>query len=236
MKTIVDQFLSWHHLRDSTPDVLRGFVTNLEMMVVAELFVLIWGLIIALARTAPGRAGKPLRLIAVCYIDLFRGVPLLLIFLLVGFGLPQTGLPLFKDLSLFWLSVLALTLAYGAYVAEVYRSGIESIHHGQIAAARSLGLSHRHTSRYVVLPQAIRRVIPPLLNDFISLQKDTALASTIGVLEGVRAAQTYAGNVFNVSSLVGVSLCFVIITIPLARATDMLVKRDQKRMRAASAA
>ena len=134
--------------------------------------------------------------------------------------------------QLFILGVLALTLVYGAYVAEVYRSGIESIHWSQRAAARGLGLSQGQSLRYVVVPQAVRRVIPPLMNDFIGLQKDTALLNIVGVLEGFNLARIYAGNHFNLSSVTGLGICFLVITIPMTRLTDYLVKRDQQRMMA----
>jgi polar amino acid transport system permease protein len=232
MGQLVEQFLSWENISGSLPLVLHGFLVNLEMMVVAEAAVLVWALLLALARVAPGGWAAPLRVLSVGYVDFFRGVPLLLVFFLVGFGLPQTSLPGFSGMSLFALSVISLTLVYGAYVAEVYRAGIESVHPSQVAAGRSLGLSYAKTMRFVVLPQAVRRVVPPLLNDFVGLQKDTALAGVIGVLDGFKQASIYAGNHFNVSSLVGLSCCFVAITIPLARFTDRLLRRDAARRRA----
>jgi polar amino acid transport system permease protein len=131
--------------------------------------------------------------------------------------------------------VVSLTLVYAAYVAEVYRAGIDGVHPSQAAASRSLGLSYRQTMRFVVLPQAVRRVVPPLLNDFVGLQKDTALAATVGIIEGANAAQIYAGNTLNVSSYVGVAVCFIVITIPLARLVDVLLARDNRRMQAATA-
>ena len=150
---------------------------------------------------------------------------------MIGFGLPISGVPFFSDLSQYTLAALALTILYGAYVAEVYRAGIESIHWSQTAAARSLGLSQGRTMRFVVLPQAVRRVIPPLLNDFIGLQKDTALIGVIGVLDGFRRAQIYAGTHFNLSSFTVLAACYVVITFPLTRFTDRLLKRDQERLR-----
>jgi polar amino acid transport system permease protein len=150
---------------------------------------------------------------------------------MIGFGLPISGVPFFSDLSQYTLAALALTILYGAYVAEVYRAGIESIHWSQTAAARSLGLSQGKTMRFVVLPQAVRRVIPPLLNDFIGLQKDTALIGVIGVLDGFRRAQIYAGQNFNLSSFTVLAACYVVITIPMTRFTDRLLRRDQERLR-----
>jgi polar amino acid transport system permease protein len=225
-------FLDWHFLTDSLPSILTGFWLNVKLFMVAEALVLVWGLVVALARSSPGRAAAPLRWLSIVYLDLFRGLPALVTIYLVGFGLPLTGLPLFRNLSIFSLGALALTLIYGAYVAEVYRAGIESVHWSQPAAARSLGLTRSQTMRFVVVPQAVRRVIPPLLNDFICLQKDTTLVSAIGLLEGFNRARIYAGNRFNLSPVVGLGLCFVVITIPMARLTDYLVERDQRRMRA----
>jgi polar amino acid transport system permease protein len=151
---------------------------------------------------------------------------------MVGFGIPIAGVPWIGDWSHYQLAMLALTLLYGAYVAEVYRAGIDSVHWSQTAAARSLGLSQGKTMRFVILPQAVRRVIPPLLNDFIGLQKDTAFIGVIGVLDGFRRAQIYAGNNFNLTSFTGLALCYVVITIPMTRFTDRLLKRDAARMRA----
>jgi polar amino acid transport system permease protein len=227
-----DTFFSWEHLTNSLPQVLKGFATNLSLMVVAEVCVLVWGLALALLRSSQGRAVAPARWLAVGYIDLFRALPGLIVIYMVGFGMPIAGVPWVSDWSLFQLAVLALTLVYGAYVAEVYRAGIESIHRSQTAAARSLGLSQAKTMRFVVLPQAIRRVVPPLLNDFIGLQKDTAFIGIIGVIDGFRRAQVYAGSKFNLSSFTGLALCFVVITIPMTRLTDYLLKRDQQRIAA----
>jgi polar amino acid transport system permease protein len=226
-------FLNPGLLLESLPSILDGFWTNVALFMVAEVLVLIWGLVVALARSAPGPEAAPLRWLAIGYLDLFRGLPALVTVYLIGFGLPLTGLPIFRNLSLFSLGVLALTLIYGAYVAEVYRAGIDSVHWSQSAASRSLGLSHPQTMRFVVLPQAVRRIIPPLLNDFICLQKDTTLVSLIGVLEGFNRARIFSGNRFNLSPVVGLGLCFVLITIPMARLTDHLIERDQRRMRAA---
>ena len=231
LKKVQQTFFNWTFLADSFPTVLKGFWLNVRLFMVAEALVLVWALAVALVRSLPGRAAAPARFLAVTYVDLFRGLPAIVTIYLIGFGLPLSGLPLVSDMTLFQLGVLALTLVYGAYVAEVYRAGIESVHWSQAAAARSLGLTHRQTMRFVVVPQAVRRVIPPLLNDFIGLQKDTALVSVIGLLEGFNRARIYSGNKFNLSPMVGLGLCFVIITIPMARLTDYMLKRDQQRMR-----
>jgi polar amino acid transport system permease protein len=241
---VQQSLFNWHHLKGSFGQVIKGFWLNIQIFIFAELLVLPWGLALALMRSTPGRAATPLRWFAIAYVDLFRGLPAIVTIYLVGFGLPQALPDLFnhnpvndflfgnEQISLLQLGVISLTLVYGAYVAEVFRSGIESVHWSQTAAARSLGLSHGQTMRQVVVPQAVRRVVPPLLNDFIGLQKDTALVSVIGALEGFGRAKIYAGTYFNLSSVVGLGLCFVVITIPMTRFTDWLVERDQRRMRA----
>ena len=212
--------------------VLKAFWTNVYIFCVAEVLVLVWGLVIAVARLAPGAAGKPIRVIATLYADIFRGLPAIINIYLIGFGVPLTGLPILRDLSQDTFCILALTLTYGAYVAEVYRAGIGSIHWSQTAAARSLGLSYMQTLRYVIVPQAVRRIIPPLLNDFIGLQKDTALVNVIGTIDAFNQAKIIASNHFNLSAVTTVAILFVIITIPQARLVDRLVERDQRRMRA----
>jgi polar amino acid transport system permease protein len=228
----IETFFSWDNFRASLPSVVRGFTTNLSLMFLAEACVLVWGLVLALLRSARSRALQPVRWLTVGYIDLFRAIPGLVLIYMVGFGVPIAGVPWIGGWSLYQLAVLALTLLYGAYVAEVYRAGIESVHWSQTAAARSLGLSQGKTMRFVVLPQAVRRVIPPLLNDFIGLQKDTAFIGIIGVLDGFRRAQIYAGSKFNLTSFTGLALCYVVITFPMTRFTDRLLKRDQRRMAA----
>ena len=212
--------------------VLKAFWTNVYIFVIAELLVLVWGLVIALARLAPGPAGRPIRAMATFYADVFRGLPAIINIYLIGFGIPLTGLPILRDLSQESFAILALTLTYGAYVAEVYRAGIESIHWSQTAAARSLGLSYMQTMRFVIVPQAVRRIIPPLLNDFIGLQKDTALVNVIGTIDAFNQSKIIASNHFNLSPVTTVAILFVVITIPQARLVDRLVERDQRRMRA----
>jgi len=229
---LINTFFSWENFKESLPSVLKGFLTNLSLMFVAEACVLVWGLVLALFRGSRTRAMLPLRWLTIGYIDLFRAIPGLVLIYMIGFGIPIAGVPWIGDWSQYQLAVLALTILYGAYVAEVYRAGIESIHWSQTAAARSLGLSQGKTMRFVVLPQAVRRVIPPLLNDFIGLQKDTALIGIIGVLDGFRRAQIYAGSKFNLTSFTALALCFVVLTFPMTRFTDRLLKRDQRRMAA----
>jgi polar amino acid transport system permease protein len=219
--------------------VLSAFWTNVYIFLIAEVLVLVWGLLVAIARLIPGEAGRPIRMIATAYTDIFRGLPVIISIYLVGFGLPLTNLlpveglpPTWKDHLPDCYAILALTLTYGAYVAEVYRAGIESIHWSQTAAARSLGLGFGQTLRFVVVPQAVRRIIPPLLNDFISLQKDTALVSVIGTIDSFNQSKIIASNHFNLSSVMTVAFLFVLITIPQTRLVDRLIERDQRRMRA----
>ena len=219
--------------------VVRAFTNNVFIFVFAEIFVLVWGLIVAMARLLPGEAGRPIRMLAALYCDVFRGLPAVVTLYLVGFGLPLSGIlpseiPFIGKVPLTWFAVIALTLTYGAYVAEVYRAGIESIHWSQVAAARSLGLSYFQALRYVIVPQAVRRIMAPLLNDFIGLQKDTALVNVIGVIDGFNQARIIASNAFNLSAVTIVAIIFVLITIPQARFVDKLLERDQRRMRAAS--
>ncbi len=227
-----DQFASPEHFRGSADSVWHGFLVNIKMMFIAEALVLVFALMIAVVRSIPGPAALPLRMLAIVYTDFFRGIPLLLVVFMVGLGVPALGVDALYTRNLFIYGVVALVLVYSAYVTEVYRAGIESVHSSQNAAARSLGLSHFQTMRYVIVPQAVRRVIPPLLNDFIGLQKDTALISIIGVGESVRAATTYAGYEFNFSGYTVAAVYFLLLTIPLARLTDYLVERDRRKMRA----
>ncbi|GAA5048657.1 amino acid ABC transporter permease [Thermocatellispora tengchongensis] len=213
---------------EALPDVVAGFWVNVQIFLIAEPLILIAGLLIALVRELRAPVFFPLRALAVMYVDVFRGVPTLLVILLVGFGLPALRLQGVPDDEV-TLGVIALTLSYTAYVAEVFRAGIATVHPGQRAAARSLGLSHTQAMRYVVLPQAVRNVVPPLLNDFVSLQKDTALVSTIGVIEALRQAQIYASSKFNYTPYLAAALLFVLLTIPMARFTDYLAARTARR-------
>jgi polar amino acid transport system permease protein len=227
-------FLDPENIRETWPAVFRAFRTNIALFMVTEVIVLVWALVVAIIRSLPGPAAKPVRLLAVVYTDVFRGLPAVLVIYIVFYGFRRAGLPVVQNFTDFQAGVLALTLVYGAYVSEVYRSGIDSIHWSQTAAARSLGLSFAKTMRFVVVPQAVRRIIPPLLNDFIGLQKDTALVSFVGTLEAFNVARNEASLSGNLSALTGVALCFLVITIPLARLTDWLIARDQRRMRASS--
>jgi polar amino acid transport system permease protein len=216
----------------AVPQVWDGFQTNLKLMVIAEALVLVFALALAVVRGLPGRAALPFRALAVVYTDFFRGTPLILVLFMIFGGLPALNLAVISDLSFFTSGVIALTLVYTAYVTEVYRAGIESVHPSQRMAARSLGLTYTQALRLVILPQAIRRVVPPLLNDFIGLQKDTALVTVIGVTEAVAQANFYASDYFNYAGLTVAAVFFVILTIPLARFTDNLIRERERRERA----
>lgn len=211
--------------------ILKAFWINIYIFIIAEVLVLIWGLMVAVARLAPGKAGGPLRLIATFYVDIFRALPAIINIYLIGFGLPLTGLPIVRNFSPVSFAILALILTNGAYVAEVYRAGIESIHWSQTAAARSLGLSYMQTLRFVIVPQGVRHMIPPLLNSFIGLQKDTALVNVIGTLDAFNQSIIIASNHFNLSPVTTVAILFIIITIPQARLVNRLIERDRRRMR-----
>jgi polar amino acid transport system permease protein len=202
---------------------------NIRMFGVAEVLILPLALLIALIRQSTHPALFPIRLIATVYVDFFRGVPLLLVVLALGLGVPGLYLPVISHQSDAVYGVAALVLSYSAYVSEVYRAGLNSVHRSQVAAARSLGLPHRTALRYVILPQAVRNIIPPLLNDFISLQKDTALVGVLGVIEANQAASIYSSLIFNYSSFTVAAILFLILTIPLARFTDRLIERDRRR-------
>ena len=235
---VAHDFFSWEAMKEAfrgtqtTPSIASAFWLNIKMFLVAEVLILILALVIAVIRQMPGPVFTPLRIIAVIYTDFFRGVPLLLVIYIIGFGVPGLEIPGISDQDPVVLGVAALVLSYSAYVAEVYRAGIDSVHDSQVAAARSLGLTRWQSLRFVVLPQAVRRVIPPLLNDFISLQKDTALVAVLGPIEAARAAAIYGAATFNYSSFVVAALLFILLTIPLARFTDHLIERDRRRRRA----
>ena len=215
--------------------VLKAFWINVYIFMVAEAIILVWGLVVAVAQLAPGAAGKPIRLIAKAYVDVFRGLPAIITIYLIGFGIPLTGLPILKDLSQQAFVILALTLSSGAYVAEIYRAGIMGIHWSQTSAARSLGLSYMQTLRFVVIPQGVRQIIPPLLNSFIGLQKDTALVNVVGAVDAFNQAMIIASNHYNLSAVTTVAILFVIITIPQARFVERLVQQDRRRLRGAEA-
>jgi len=221
-----------HSFRLALPDVWAGFQLNLKMMVIAEALVLVLALALAIVRGLPGPAARPLRALAIAYTDFFRGTPLILVAFIVGFGVPGLQLGYISSQHVIVYGITALTLVYTAYVTEVYRAGIESVHPSQRAAARSLGLNYWQTMRYVIIPQAVRRVIPPLLNDFVGLQKDTAIISVIGVGEATQLAQQFSTQNNDFASLVAAAVFFILLTIPLARFTDHLVSDREGRERA----
>lgn len=221
-------FFDFELFQRTFPDLVAALWKNIQLFVLAEGAILVLALVLAVMRSLPGPVFFPLRLTSVVYIDTFRAIPSVLVIYLLGFGIPGLRLPGVTTDPFVW-GLVALVIVWSAYVAEVYRAGIESVHPSQEAAARSLGLSRTQGLRFVVLPQAVRRVIPPLLNDFIGLQKDTALVSTIGVIEVFRRTQIEAGGAFNFTPYLGCALLFLLLTIPLARFVDWLVARDRRR-------
>ena len=225
-------FFDGGDISSSFPDIARAFVLNVKIFLVCEVCILILALVIAVLRSLPGPVFFPLRALAVAYADLARGVPTILVIALLGFGAPALQLTGVPRSRVFWAGI-GLILVYSGYVSEVYRAGIESVHPSQEAAAHSLGLSRFQALRRVILPQAIRRVIPPLLNDFIGLQKDTALVGTLGVVEAFNQSQIYSNATFTYGSYLAAAALFVAITIPLARFTDWLIARDRRRRQAA---
>jgi polar amino acid transport system permease protein len=224
-------FFDWGQFKSTFPEILHAFKLNVKIFCIAEVFILVFALFIAVLRSLPGPVFFPLRALAIVYTDLFRGIPTILVIAMLGFGAPALGLSYLPKSVIFW-GIVSLVLIYSAYVSEVYRSGIESIHPSQEAAARSLGLSRAQTLRRVILPQAVRRVIPPLLNDFIGLQKDTALVGTVGAIEAFQQSQIDANATFNFTSYLAAAVLFIAITIPLARFTDYLILRDRRRRQA----
>jgi polar amino acid transport system permease protein len=214
----------------SFPTIAEAFLLNIRIFLIAEAVILVAALAIAVLRSLPGPVFFPLRALAVVYTDLFRGVPTILVVYILGFGAPALQIQGVPTSPLFW-GIVSLVLVYSAYVAEVYRAGIESVHPSQEAAARSLGLTRAQALRFVVVPQAVRRVVPPLLNDFIGLQKDTALVALIGPVEAFRQSQIEVAGSFNYTPYLATALLFVLLTIPLARFTDWLIARDRRRQR-----
>ena len=225
-----EAFFYGPEFRESFPDILEQFGTNVQLFLLAEAFILVWGLGLAVLRSLPGPVFFPLRFLSAAYTDVFRGIPTILLVFLLGFGVPGLQLSGVPRSQFFWATV-SLVLVYSAYVAEVYRAGIESVHPSQEAAARSLGLNRYQALRHVVLPQAIRRVVPPLLNDFIGLQKDTALVALLGVVEAFRQSQIEVAGSFNYTPYVATAIIFLALTIPLTRLTDWLIARERRRRR-----
>jgi len=228
---VKQSFFNAEEFRYSFPQILRKFVRNIFIFVIAEVLVLTLALILAVMRSLPGPVFAPLRILSAAYTDIFRAVPTILVIALLGYGMPALELQGVPDSDIFW-AIIALTLVYSAYVAEVYRSGIASVHSSQTAAARSLGLTRGQSMRHVVLPQAIRRVIPPLLNDFIGLQKDSALVAFLGVTEALRRAQIIQASDGNFTPYVALALVYLVFTLPQTRFVDWLIARDRRRRQA----
>jgi len=226
-KLVRESFFSWHYAVSAFPHVLSGLWLNLRVMIIAEFFVLIFGLLIALARTSHSPVLYPVRLLATIYTDIFRGLPLLLVLLLIGFGVPGLQISWITN-SAVVLGTVSLVLTYSAYVAEVIRAGIEAVNPAQRMAGRALGLTQAQTQRYVVLPQALRKVTPPLLNDLVSLQKDSGLISVLGAIDAIRSAQIETAQSFNFTPYVVAGVLFVALTIPLTRFTDWLTRKQDR--------
>jgi polar amino acid transport system permease protein len=243
MSIFFHQYFDLDIIRDNFSFVLTGFGQTLLLSLVSAALAMSWGMVLALLRQSPGRPMLPVRALAITYIDVLRGIPLLLVILLISGSVPfLTFLPqtlrapeFFGKPDIFWFGVLAIALTYGAYYAEVYRAGLESVPYGQTEAARSLGMSHVQALRHVIMPQAIRRVIPPMLNDFIALTKDTSLVQVIGFVEVVRAGREVQAETFNSSALTLGALMFIVVTIPLARVVDRLIARQQAQIRRVAA-
>ena len=243
MDVFFRQYFDLDIISDNFSFVLEGFGQTLLLSVVSAALAMSLGLLIALLRQSPGRPMMPVRALAIAYIDVMRGIPLLLVILLMSGSIPfLTFLPhslrapdFFGKPDIFWFGVVSIALTYSAYYAEVYRSGLEGVPFGQTEAARSLGMSHAQSMRHVIVPQAIRRVIPPMLNDFIALMKDTSLVQVIGYVEVVRAGREVQAETFNSSALTLGAVMFIIVTIPLARVVDRLIARQQAQTRRAVA-
>lgn len=225
-------FLSWRHLGNGKAwvSMLKGFWINVQTFLWAEVLVLAWALIVAVVRMLPGKACRPIRGLATAYVDIFRAFPAILVVYMIGYGLPKAKVPLLNDLSDMQYSIIALTLVYGAYVSEVYRAGIQSIHWSQTAAARSLGLSNGQTMRHVVVPQAVRRVIPPLVNDFIGLQKDTAIIGFIGVQDVVSRARFYNNSKGTLAGYTIAAILFFVVSVPMTRWFEWMQNRQRARV------
>jgi polar amino acid transport system permease protein len=238
MSEFFNQYFDFTIMGDHFSEVLEGFFKNLLLFAVVVVLALVWGLILALMRQLPGRKFAPLRILTIGYIDVLRAIPILIILLLISGGIPYLEfIP--KEIRIpqwlgqpdpFWYSVLGLTLVYGAYMAEVYRAGIEAIPRGQSEAARSLGMSHGKAMRHVVVPQAVTKIPAPMLNEMISLLKDTTLASVVALGESVLVSREILAETFNSSAVILAGLMFLAITLPAARLVDLLIKRNQSKV------
>jgi polar amino acid transport system permease protein len=238
MDVFFEQYFDFDVMGENFEFVIRAFWETIQLALISAAIALVGGLALALLRAAPGRSMAPARALAIGYIDLMRGIPLLLVVLLISGSFPFLDfLPMWlraPDMlgkpDIFWYGVLSIALTYGAYYAEVYRAGLEAVPLGQREAARSLGMSHAVALRHVIVPQAVRKVIPPMLNDFIALMKDTSLVQVIGVVEVVKAGREVQAETFNSSALTLAAFLFVLVTIPLARIVDRQISRQQVRV------
>lgn len=234
-QVVKETFFDWSYGSEVLGAISKGLIVNVRLTILAAILIGIFAMVLALLRTSRSAALTPFRFLATAYVDIFRGIPLLLVILLIGFGLPALRIEGLTN-SVLILGTTAVVLTYSAYVAEVLRSGILSIHPSQRAAARSLGLTSSQTMRHVVLPQAVKRVVPPLLNDLVALLKDTGLVSILGVTDAVRAAQIASSRTFNYTPYVTAAILFLLITIPLTRYTDRVLAKSIKRQNAQGAA
>ncbi len=245
MSQFFSQFFDFNFMSHHFSQVLDGFSITLQLWLISGVLALLWGLVLSVLRQTPGRLGLIVRLPTIFYIDAFRGIPLLMVVVLIygGFGALSSGnatpgpIPesiadphWFGKPAAFWYGTMALVITYGAYMAEVYRAGIEAVPRGQTEAARSLGMSHGQAMRSIIVPQAIRKVIPPLLNDLIALMKDTSLVSFISLNEVLNVGFDLQSKTFNSSALTLGAILFLIVTLPLARVVDWLIARDQRKM------
>jgi polar amino acid transport system permease protein len=237
LSELIHQYFDVGFMVEHYDQVLEGFWLTIQLSVISGVLALIWGLVLAQLRQLPGRGFIPVRFATIAYIDVFRGIPLLIVILLISGSIPYLDfLPEFLRLprwfgkpDSFWFGVMAITITYGAYMAEVYRSGIESVPQGQMEAARSLGMSHRQAMRNVIVPQAVRKVFAPLLNDFVALMKDTTLVSAIALNEAALVGRDIQSETFNSSALTLGAILFLLVTLPLARLVDVLIAREQRR-------
>ena len=234
-QVVKETFFDWSYGSEVLGAISKGLIVNVRLTIIASILIGIFAMVLALLRTSRSAALTPFRFLATAYVDVFRGIPLLLVILLIGFGVPALRIEGLTN-SVLILGTTAVVLTYSAYVAEVLRSGILSIHPSQRAAARSLGLTSSQTMRHVVLPQAVKRVVPPLLNDLVALLKDTGLVSILGVTDAVRAAQIASSRTFNYTPYVMAAILFLLITIPLTRYTDRVLAKSIKRQNAQGAA
>ena len=222
-----DQFFNPEDFREAAPDVLRGFWLNLELFAKSMLVIPVLALVVAVMRSLRGPAFFPIRLLAVLFTDIFRGIPLILLVLLLGFGVPALQIEFLPNSAEFW-GLAALALSYSAYTAEIYRSGIDAVPESQRSSARAVGLTQWQAMRFAILPQAVRNVVPALMNTVVSLQKDVALVSILGIREAVREAQIYTSRTFNYTSYLVATLLFLAISIPLTRFVDWYTARDRR--------